>query len=275
MKLCRADAASRSASSSTPTTSPRGVSTGMCRRPHSSISISTLSAVRSAVTVRAGALITDAIGTSTGRPAATTRVRRSRSVKMPRRAVGQPDERVGHVVLGHLHHDVAHRIRRIDRQHVAVHELGDGPAVGRGGDGRPVRTAAAPAGGGQESQTRRLGELRPHRCAGQSDQGARHGGAGLEIHSRAGQQRHVAEDAPRFDDVDQGAVAAGPQGHRAVADHPDLIGHPGRVVGDDDSGGELLYRRPGGELGEFGLRRSLERGVVGQERREAGSVKRF
>ena len=83
MKLCRADAASRSASSRTPITSPRGVSTGMWRNPHSSISINTVSAVRSAVTVRAGALITSAIGTSTGSPAATTRVRKSRSVKMP------------------------------------------------------------------------------------------------------------------------------------------------------------------------------------------------
>ena len=55
----------------------------MCRSPHSSISISTVSAVRSAVTRRAGALITRVIGTSTDSPAATTRVRRSRSVKMP------------------------------------------------------------------------------------------------------------------------------------------------------------------------------------------------
>jgi len=88
MKLCRAEAASRSASSITPTTWPPDVTTGMCRSPHSSISISTVSAVRSAVTVRAGALITPPIGTSTGRPAATTRVRRSRSVNMPRRPSG-------------------------------------------------------------------------------------------------------------------------------------------------------------------------------------------
>ena len=63
MKLCLADAASRSASSSTPSTSPRVVTTGMCRNPHSNMSISTVSAVRSAVTRRAGVLITVAIGT--------------------------------------------------------------------------------------------------------------------------------------------------------------------------------------------------------------------
>ena len=55
----------------------------MCRSPHSSISINTVSAVWSAVTVRTGALITCRIGTSTESPAATTLLRRSRSVKMP------------------------------------------------------------------------------------------------------------------------------------------------------------------------------------------------
>ena len=63
----------------------RGVRrTGMCRSPASSMSISTVAATRSAVTVRAGRThhLTDRPRPAPA-PAATTRVRRSRSVKMP------------------------------------------------------------------------------------------------------------------------------------------------------------------------------------------------
>jgi hypothetical protein len=52
------------------------------------MSISTVAATRSAVTVRAGTLITCPMGASTPIPAATTLVRKSRSVKMPNSPLG-------------------------------------------------------------------------------------------------------------------------------------------------------------------------------------------
>ena len=139
VKLCLAEAASRSASSSTPTTSPRDVTTGMCRRPHSSMSISTVSAVRSAVTRRAGALITcsdrrvdrDTCG---DHPGAQIAIGEDAEF-----AVRQPDQRIGHVVLGHPAHRVPHRCVGRDHEHVGLDEVADGPAVGRRRDRRRDR----------------------------------------------------------------------------------------------------------------------------------------
>ena len=74
----------RSTSSSTPSSRLPAVSTGRCRIPWSSISSSASVAVRSAATVQAGAVITSDSGVSGPAPAATTRVRMSRSVTIPR-----------------------------------------------------------------------------------------------------------------------------------------------------------------------------------------------
>ena len=79
----RVATATRSESSTTPITLPVGERTGKWRIPRSSMSSSTSLPMRSAATVYAGALITCAIGPPRSAPAATTRVRRSRSVMIP------------------------------------------------------------------------------------------------------------------------------------------------------------------------------------------------
>ena len=76
----------RSTSSSTPSSRLPAVSTGRCLIPRSSISSSASVPVRSADTVQAGAVITSDSGVPGPAPAATTRVRMSRSVTIPSRS---------------------------------------------------------------------------------------------------------------------------------------------------------------------------------------------
>ena len=75
--------ASRSTSVATPISSPPLETTGTCRMPRSIISSISSSPVCSGRTVTTGVVITSPTGVSTGRPAATTRERRSRSVTIP------------------------------------------------------------------------------------------------------------------------------------------------------------------------------------------------
>ena len=186
--------------------------------------------------------------------------------------VPQPDQRIRHAVFGHADDDVADRVGRRDHQYLSADEFGDRSAVGRRCDRRPLG-CPGPAGRCQEGQARRLGELCANQRPGQLDEGARACGTGFEVHARARQQRRVAEDPASGDDVYKGAVTTGSQCHRAVADHPHLVGHARRIVGDDGAGRELLDQRPGGELGELGLRRALERRVLGQELRKTPTVR--
>ena len=79
----RASAAARSASSTTPRTRPVAETTGRWRIPRSSMSSSASAPVRSADTVTAGAVMAAATGSSADMPSAITRVRRSRSVRIP------------------------------------------------------------------------------------------------------------------------------------------------------------------------------------------------
>ena len=102
-------------------------------------------------------VITFSIGTSTSRPAATTRPQVAVG-EDAKAAVGQPDQRIGDVVFGHLHHRIAHRGVGRDQQHVAVHQFGDRPAVGGRCNRRPVGSAHVPRRRRQERQPRRLGE---------------------------------------------------------------------------------------------------------------------
>ena len=75
--------ATRSWSVTTPSSVPVGDRTGKWRTLRSSISSSTSPPSRSAPTVYAGALMAADTGASTDMPPATTRVRRSRSVRIP------------------------------------------------------------------------------------------------------------------------------------------------------------------------------------------------
>ena len=219
----------------------------MCRSPHSSISISTVSAVRSAVT-RAGGRAHHRCDRHIDRqshgdhPGAQVAIGEDAEC-----AVGQPDQRVGHVVLGHpARRRRAPTCPAIDHQHVTVHELGDRPAVGRGRDRRAGRPPTVPRRGRQERQTRRLGELRPH-----------------QPRRAAGSVCSARWCAPRTPSRRRSATACSrrsrpvrrcrswcrrrwPAVSPARADHPDVVGHAGRVVGDDGVSRELDYyrRRP-------------------------------
>jgi hypothetical protein len=75
--------ANKSASSTTPASAPRSFTIGACRIPRSSISNSTSPASRSGVTENTGVVITVETGALSGSPAATIRVRMSRSVTIP------------------------------------------------------------------------------------------------------------------------------------------------------------------------------------------------
>ena len=170
MKLCRADAASRSASSSTPTTSPRG---GQHRHvPQAAFEHLHQHGL-------GGQIGGDGSGrrahhrcdrhvdgqTRGDHPGAQVAIGEDAEV-----AVGQPDQRVGHVVLGHLHDGVAHRcVGSTSSTSPCTSSATGRLSVAGATVGRSARLTA-PRRRRQERQTRRLGELRPHQCAGQPDQ---------------------------------------------------------------------------------------------------------
>ena len=87
-----------------------------------------------------------------------------------------------------------------------------------------------------------------------------------ELHAAAGEQRGVAEDAASLDGVDRGAVGARLQCHLTVADHPDVVGYPRRIVGDHRPRGKVDRLRAGCQIGEFIIGHPLERRVLAQER---------
>ncbi len=89
-----------------------------------------------------------------------------------------------------------------------------------------------------------------------------------ELHSAAGEQRGVAEDAALLDSVDSGSVGARVQSHLPRADHPHVIGDSCRVVGDDGARREVDQLGTGRKVGELVGGHCLERGVRAKERRK-------
>ena len=255
--------ASRSVSVTMPRSSPAESTTGAWWKPCSSIRSRTSSAVISCGTVVTGKVITSAIGVSAVLPTASTRVRRSRSVRMPHPPSSGHEDRGGSFArheprrLGHGRLPVARDRRtpdqRPDRGHTDPSAGFDRPfpwAVVtprcRADEGRTSgREAQRVLEGAAVDQVAERVFVCPH-----------HGGR-----SRRGPHRpeHVAltqqiDDPIAFDEFDgarsydvhhaSGLVAV-PQDHRAL-----------RV--------ELDLRRRRDALQSFGLE-LVERGVLGQE----------
>ena len=202
------------------------------------MSISTVSAVRSAVTRRAGMLITRG----------DRHVHREARCHyaLPQVAVGEDAE----FAVGHPDQGIGTWCSVILMTASRTESSGDtsstspctisptGLVSATGTSAGLVAWRRIPRRRRQERQARRFGELSPHLLAGQPKQRARLGGARHELHAAAGEQRRVAEDAARLDGVDLRAVGAGLQRDVSCADHPDVVGHVDGVVGDHRVGGE-------------------------------------